>query len=422
MNGIPMREDAQDAVGRIDEARLWQRHMEMAQIGAIPGNGVNRAAFSAQDIAARKKLLAWARVRNFGIAMDAIGNLFIRRPGSEPQAAPVMTGSHMDSQPRGGRFDGMYGVLAGLEALEAMESAGVTTRRPVELAVWSNEEGGRFPPCTMGSAVYTGARALGDFLGAIDNDGVALRDALAATVDAFSDLERRELGAPAAGYIEAHIEQGPILEQEGKTIGVVTGIQGLRWFNVEVFGESAHAGTTPLAGRRDALREALTAIDALHALTADPTDTVRFTVGRLLVTPNSPNSVASHVLFSVDVRHPDRQTIARLGDAVEPTVRGAVKRCSVKITPTLRDDPCGFDPQVVSCVEAAAQSLNLPYRRMPSGASHDAMYMARICPTGMVFVPCEKGVSHNEAENAKPGDLAAGARVLAAALIELANR
>ncbi|HET7597325.1 MAG TPA: M20 family metallo-hydrolase [Burkholderiales bacterium] len=422
MSGIPMREDMQDAVGRIDEARLWQRHMEMAGIGAIPGNGVNRAAFSAEDIAARRKLLGWARARNFAVAMDAIGNLFIRRDGTDAQATPVMTGSHMDSQPRGGRFDGMYGVLAGLEALEAMAAAGVTTRRPVELAVWSNEEGGRFAPCTMGSAVYTGARTLADFLAATDNEGIALGDALAATLGAFPELARRELKAPAAAYIEAHIEQGPILEQEGKTIGVVTGIQGLRWFNVEVFGESAHAGTTPLAGRRDALREAIAAIGALEALARDATDTVRFTVGRLLVTPNSPNSVASHVLFSVDLRHPDLQTIARLGAAVEPTVRGAVSRCSVKITPTLHDDPCAFDPQVVSCVEAAAQSLNLPYRRMPSGASHDAMYMARICPTGMVFVPCEKGVSHNESENANPGDLAAGARVLAAALIELANR
>jgi N-carbamoyl-L-amino-acid hydrolase len=160
----------------------------------------------------------------------------------------------------------------------------------------------------------------------------------------------------------------------------------------------------------------------LHELTRDPTDTVRFTVGRMLVTPNSPNSVASHVLFSVDVRHPDAATIARLGDAVEPTVRNAVKHCSMKVTPTLHDDPCAFDANVVSCVEQAAQALKLPHRRMASGASHDAMYMARVCPTAMIFVPCERGISHNEAENAKPEDLVAGARVLTAALLELANR
>ncbi|HUF82626.1 MAG TPA: hydantoinase/carbamoylase family amidase, partial [Burkholderiales bacterium] len=251
-----MREDFQDAVSRVDGQRLWRRLMEMAQIGAIPGGGVNRAAFSQEDVAARKLLISWARARSFTVATDAIGNLFIRRPGLDPHAPPVMTGSHMDSQPRGGRFDGIYGVLAGLEALEAMELAGVRTRHPVELVAWSNEEGGRFPPCTMGSAVYTGARPLGDFLDVKDNEGVALEDALARTLAATPGAEKRELNAPAAAYIEAHIEQGPLLELERKTIGVVTGIQGLRWFNVEFFGETAHAGTTPLAGRKDALREA----------------------------------------------------------------------------------------------------------------------------------------------------------------------
>lgn len=417
-----MREDVQDAVSRVDQHRLWQRLMEMARIGAIPGGGVNRAAFSKEDIEARACLTAWARARNFTVAMDAIGNLFIRRPGADPHAAPVMTGSHMDSQPRGGRFDGIYGVLAGLEALEAMSEAGAVTRRPIELVAWSNEEGGRFAPCTMGSAVYTGARTLAEFLEVRDNEGVALQDALAQTLAATPATEMRELNAPAAAYIEAHIEQGPLLEQEGRTIGVVTGIQGLRWFNVEISGESTHAGTTPVTARRDALREAIAAINALHELTRDASDTVRFTVGRMLVTPNSPNSVPGHVLFSVDVRHPDPATVERLGKAVEPAVRRAVKHCSVEVTPTLADDPCAFDPGVVDCVERAAEALKLPHRRMPSGASHDAMYMARVCPTAMIFVPCEKGVSHNEAENARPEDLAAGARVLTAALLELASR
>ena len=417
-----MREDFQDAVARVDDDRLWRRHMEMARIGAIPGDGVNRAAFSKEDIEARKLLISWARARNFSVAMDAIGNLFIRRAGTDPHAAPVMSGSHMDSQPRGGRFDGIYGVLAALEALEAIDEAGVKTRHPLEIVAWSNEEGGRFPPCTMGSAVYAGARPLSDFLDVTDNDGVVLRDALAGTLAATPATEKRELQAPVAAYVEAHIEQGPLLEQEGRTIGAVTGIQGLRWFNVEIFGESAHAGTTPVSGRKDALREAVAAINALHELTRDPADTVRFTVGRMLVTPNSSNSVASHVLFSVDIRHPDPATIDRLGQLVEPTVKKALQRCAAKVTPTLHDDPCAFDPAVVACVERAAETLGLPHRRMPSGASHDAMYMARLCPTGMIFVPCEKGVSHNEAENAKPADLAAGARVLTAALLELANR
>ncbi|HEX2830936.1 MAG TPA: M20 family metallo-hydrolase [Burkholderiales bacterium] len=417
-----MREDVHDAVTRIDPDRLWQRHLQMAQIGAIPGNGVNRAAFSPEDIRARRLLLSWAQARNFAVTMDAIGNIFVRRPGLDASAAPVLSGSHMDSQPRGGRFDGIYGVLAALEALEAIDDAGVKTRRPIELVAWSNEEGGRFGPCTMGSAVHTRARALEDFLATRDNEGVALGDALKETLAALPEAGERELDTPAAAYIEAHIEQGPRLEGANKTIGVVTGIQGLLWFNVEVFGETAHAGTTPVSVRRDAVRSAVAIINALTELTRDPTDVVRFTVGRMLVTPNSSNSVASHVLFSVDIRHPDLATVQRLADAVEPLARKAAAPCSVKVTPTLADDPCVFHPDVVDAIERAAGDLDLARMRLPSGASHDAMYMARVCPTGMIFVPCEKGISHNEAENATPADLAAGARVLTAALLDLANR
>ena len=217
-----MREDHRNAVARVDQDRLWRRHAEMAKIGAIPGSGVNRAALSAEDIAARKLLLSWAHARGFEVGVDGIGNLFVRRPGLDAGAAPVMTGSHMDSQPRGGRFDGIYGVLAGLEALEAMDEAGVKTKRPIELVAWTNEEGGRFQPCTMGSAVYTGARRLEDFLEVKDNQGVLLRDALKETLAATPDARARPFNAPAAAYIEAHIEQGPLLENEGKAIGVVT--------------------------------------------------------------------------------------------------------------------------------------------------------------------------------------------------------
>jgi N-carbamoyl-L-amino-acid hydrolase len=317
----------------------------------------------------------------------------------------------MDSQPRGGRFDGIYGVLAGFEALEAMDEAGVITRRPVEVVAWTNEEGGRFSPCTMGSMVFSGARSLADVLDVTDNEGTRLRDALAQTLAATPQAAQRAFKSPAAAYIEAHIEQGPLLENARNTIGVVTGIQGLRWFNIEVFGKTDHAGTTPLA-----------LLNALTDLTRDPHDITRFTVGRMLVTPNSPNSVASHVLFSVDIRHPDPQRIRELGEAVEPAARKAATVCDVKVIPTLHDDPCVFNPEVAGVIEAAAQTLRLPNMRLPSGASHDAMYMARLCPTAMIFVPCEHGISHNEAENATPADLAAGARVLTASLIELANR
>ena len=417
-----MLESIQDAVSRIDQHRLWDRLMQMAQIGAIPGNGVNRPALSADDIRARRLLIDWARARGFGIGVDPIGNLFVRRDGLDPTAAPVMAGSHMDSQPRGGRFDGIYGVIAALEALEAIDAAGVKTRHPIEMVAWTNEEGGRFQPCTMGSAVFTGQRRVEDFLEVRDNEGIRLGDALAATLAATPDAASRPPGSSVAAYVEAHIEQGPLLERSGKTIGAVTGIQGLRWFNIEVFGETAHAGTTPLALRKDAMRDAIAIINAIAELARDATDITRFTVGRMLVSPNSPNSIASHVLFSVDLRHPDPAIVRRLGESVEPLARSAAKRCAVKVTSTLHDDPCVFDASIVAAIEGAAQDLGLPHMRLPSGASHDANYLARICPAGMIFVPCEKGISHNEAENATPEDLAAGARVLAATLLELANR
>ena len=417
-----LREDSLAAAAAVDERRLCDRLDAMARIGAIPGQGVNRPALSPQDIEARALLLSWARELGLAASVDSIGNLFLRREGLDPSADPVMTGSHMDSQPKGGRFDGIYGVLAGLEALEAMAAAGVRTRAPVEVVAWTNEEGGRFPPCTMGSMVFAGARTVEDFADVRDNAGIRLGDALAQTLAATPDAMRRPSGGRVGAYVEAHIEQGPVLESAALQIGAVTGIQGMRWFNVEVSGESAHAGTAPVSLRRDALRQAVAMIGALRELTADPADVTRFTVGRMLVTPNSPNSVPSHVLFSVDIRHPDAAAIARLGEAVEPPCRALAETCEVTVTPTLHDDPTAFDPAIVTLVEAASGAIGLPSMRLPSGASHDAMYMNRLCPTGMIFVPCERGISHNEAENAKPADLAAGARVLAATLAELANR
>ena len=409
------------AAGFVDRDRLWWRHMEMAKIGAIPGNGVNRQALTREDIAARRLLIAWAEARGFSIGMDAIGNLFVRRQGRNPGAAPVLTGSHMDSQPSGGRFDGIYGVLAGLEALEALDQAGVVTERPIEVVAWTNEEGGRFSPGAMGSMVFTESRGLEDCLGVADSQGVLFADALAEVLAATPEAEKRPFNFPVAAYIEAHIEQGPKLESEGLPIGVVTGIQGSRWFEVEVFGESAHAGTTPLKARRDALQEALAIISALNRIMDDPTDTVRFTVGRLEVAPNSPNSVAGRVSFTIDFRHPEGPVLTDLGNEIEPACRRAVTRCEVEVREVFHRQPCVFDPRVLGTIEAAAAELGLPAMRMPSGAFHDALFMNEVCPASMIFVPCEKGVSHNPAENANPDDLAAGTRVLALALLDLAG-
>ena len=409
------------ACAKVSESRLWRMHEEMAAFGAIPGPGVNRQAFSAEDIAARRAMLAWLKPYGFEIFVDDIANLFIRRAGRNPDLPPVTTGSHMDSQPRGGRFDGIYGVLAGIEVLFALEDAGLATEHPLEVVAWSNEEGSRFAPGAMGSMVYSGARRLDEVLDSQDGDGVVLRDALAATLAATPQARPRALGSPAAAYIEAHIEQGPLLEQQATTIGVVTGIQGTRWFSVELRGESAHAGTTPLAVRRDAFQAAVAVVNELNALVAAEPEDLRFTIGRFDVGPNTPNSVADRVSFSIDMRHPDAALVRRVGDAIMRLCDGERLGCRLSIVENFNRPPCAFAPDIVDAVEAAARLLGESHLRLASGAFHDALFMNDICPTGMIFVPCERGISHNPAENAAPADLAAGARVLLATLAGLAT-
>ncbi|MCZ6597290.1 MAG: M20 family metallo-hydrolase [Planctomycetota bacterium] len=401
--------------------RLWQRHADMARIGATPRGGVNRQALTPEDARARRLLCDRAAERGFAVATDDVGNLFVRRPGSDPEARPVLTGSHLDTQPTGGRFDGAYGVLAGFEVLEALEDAGVATRRPIDVVVWTNEEGSRFQPGIMGSAVFVGDARLRDALAATDADGVRLEVALRETLAATPDLERRELGFPVAAYVEAHIEQGPRLEEEDVRIGAVTGIQGLRWFRVEIVGEEAHAGTTPRANRRDALMAALYVIRALREVMADETDTTRFTVGMLGVHPGSPNVVPGRAIFTIDLRHPDALTLQEKGVAVARVAREAAGGLEVRVGETGRSDPVRFEEAMVAAVERSAGELEISCMRLPSGAGHDAGNLARHCPTGMIFVPCERGISHNEAENATPEALADGARVLASVLVRLAQ-
>jgi len=413
---------AGNAARRVDGDRLWSRHMDMAAIGAIEGDGVNRQALSAEDIRARALLIGWAEARGYGLAVDAIGNLFVRRAGADPDAAPVLTGSHMDSQPRGGRFDGIYGVLAGLEALDAMDDAGVRTRRPVEVVAWTNEEGSRFAPGCMGSMVYAGARGLEDFAATADAAGITFADALAETLAATPTLPRRTIGVPPAVYVEAHIEQGPVLESTGTAVGVVTGIQGIRWFGVEIEGETAHAGTAPLATRRDAVQGMARALAALNALTADPTDTLRFTVGQVEVSPNSINTVAHRARFTIDLRHSALDVLNRVGDAFAETCAKAAAPCAATVTETFSKPPTRFDDGVVAAIGRAAETLGISAMQLPSGAFHDAGFIGEICPAGMIFIPCRGGISHNVAEYASPDQLADGARVLAATLVALAGR
>ncbi|MCR0980692.1 M20 family metallo-hydrolase [Roseomonas populi] len=417
---------APNLIAAVDEGRQWDRLMELAKLGAITGTdgspGVNRACLTPLDREARRLLISWAEGLGLTVSVDEIGNLFLRHEGTDAAAAPVLTGSHMDTQPNGGRFDGIWGVIAGLEAVQAIREAGVQTKRPIEVVAWTNEEGGRFAPGCMGSMAYAHYKPSNTWDAVADHEGVTFRQALDEHRKAEADLHHRPLGGKPFAYVEAHIEQGPRLEAEAKDIGVVTGIQGSRWFIVELRGETAHAGTAPVSLRKDAVQDMIRAITALNALMTDPTDVLRFTVGQIDVKPNTSNTVADVVRFTIDFRHPDKELLIANGDAIEPTIRSAVKNCEVTVTERFHALPVEFDPLVTDAVQAAADAQGLASLALPSGAFHDAQFMVPLCPTGMIFVPCRKGVSHNPAEYSEPGQLAAGARVLAATLVELANR
>jgi|SRR5579862_7434820 len=408
--------------GNISAKRLWQRHMEMAAIGATEAGGVNRQALTSLDVKGRLLLLEWARQAKLEASIDAIGNMFFRRRGRMDDAAPVMSGSHLDSEPTGGRFDGVYGVLAGLELLQVMHDGKVETTRPIELVVWTNEEGCRFQPGCMGSAAYCDPDQLANFLDTADSDGITVGEELKALRRTLPKLPEHQLGVAPAAFIEAHIEQGPVLEANHSTIGVVSGIQGLRRYTVVVVGEAAHGGTTPRARRKDALLASIDIVSALRDVAQDPEDSIRFTVGRFLVSPNSPSVVPARVEFTVDVRHNDATTLMALGDQIGKVCASRAGRCSVSIEPVSLVAPVVFRNSVQQLIRDAATRQSLSHFTLPSGAGHDARHLAQLAPTGMIFVPCLHGISHNAAESVEPEHLAAGARVLADVIVELADR
>ena len=405
----------------VSEQRLWDRHMAIAKFGATGHGGVNRQALTPEDGMARATLAGWTAERGFCLIADEAGNLFVRRDGTDPDAPAVLSGSHLDTQPAGGNFDGIYGVLSAFETLEALEDAGLSHTRPIEAVVWTNEEGCRFAPGCTGSLVFSGKHSIEEFLDGTAPDGAILRDELERTLEMTPGAKKRRGGIPVAGYIESHIEQGPRLESEGITIGAVTGIQGGSSFEVTVTGMDGHAGTVPLQQRRDAFRSAHAIIDALHKDLADPKDTVRFTVGRFEAHPGSPNTIPGKVIFTIDFRHPDQEFFRSKVEAMAEFCAAHAGPCEVVVQKRHAGDPADFDDAVIARIQRIAGELDIPAMRMPSGADHDAKYMVPLCPTGMIFVPCDGGISHNEAEMAKASDLAAGARVLADALYEMAN-
>ncbi len=405
---------------KINPERVWQRHMDLARIGATPGGGVHRLALSPEDIEAHNLLMAWADRRGFKSEVDAIGNMFIRRRGQNADLPAAASGSHTDTQPFGGRFDGAFGVLAAFEALETFEDHGIETLRPVEVAIWNNEEGARFMPGLSGSAVYTGARNLDDVLATTDADGITMRSCVDDLHAALAGADRRELGRPYAGFVEAHIEQATVLEAAGETIGVVTHIQGNRRFEVKVVGEAAHSGTTPRSRRRDAFIAATDIAVALRDVFEDEDDIARFTIGVFEVKPGAKSVVPGEVNFVIDFRHPSAETLKELGDQISIVAARHQGLCQASVHEISADAPQMFSSEIIDAVAASAKRHAYAHRRMISCAGHDARFVLRLCPAGMVFIPCKNGVSHNESESAEPADVAAGSQVVADVLLDLA--
>jgi N-carbamoyl-L-amino-acid hydrolase len=404
----------------INAERLWASLMELAKIGATDKGGVRRLALSALDGQARDLFTRWCKEAGCRVSVDAIGNIFAHRPGRDDSLPPVITGSHIDTQPSGGKFDGNYGVMAGLEVVRTLNDRGIRTRAPIQVAVWTNEEGSRFTPVMMGSGVFIGAFPLEGTLQRADLEGITVGQALNAI--GYAGPEKPG-GRPVGAYFEAHIEQGPILEDSDKVIGVVMGALGLRWYDVVVTGQDAHAGPTPMRLRKDAMVAAARMAAEVNALAYRYQPNGRGTVGFMQVKPNSRNVIPGEVRFSVDLRHAEDAALEQM----ESEMRGlfdqlaAQGNVAVAVERVANYPACEFDATCVAAVRNAAQRLHLSHMDIVSGAGHDAIYMARIAPTSMIFVPCEGGISHNEIENAKPEDLAAGCNVLLEVVLEKAR-
>ncbi len=416
-NGIEL-----EIAGKVDEQRLWSRLMELGRIGETDSGGVCRLALSEEEIIARHLLINWARDLNLKIFTDDISNLYFRLEGADESAAPVMSGSHIDSQPNGGKFDGAFGAIAALEALQSIQESGHTPCRSVEAVIWLNEEGSRFAPGMMGSEVFSGRRELQDCLPVRDSNGISVADALEETQSHFQHLPRRSFGFEVANFIEAHIEQGPQLEASNVPVGVVTGIQGSRRFRIRVTGEQAHAGTAPMRTRKDAL---LAATDIVQEIRSQPLaceQEMKLTFGLFEIYPNAPSVVPSSAYFSVDIRHPDSVLLARLGQRIHEICEFSQTNCQIEVSEIASAESLQFPEGMRRCIEECAQMLDIPSMPIYSLAGHDARQMHYHCQSGMIFTPCEKGISHSDKEYCQSSDLVMGTRVLAAALANLADQ
>jgi beta-ureidopropionase / N-carbamoyl-L-amino-acid hydrolase len=395
--------------------------MSLAQIGATPKGGVCRLALTDLDKQGRDLVVSWAKDAGMTVTVDQIGNIFMRRAGRKPALPPVGTGSHIDTQPTGGKFDGNYGVLAGLEVVRTLNDHRIETEAPIEVSVWTNEEGSRFVPVMMGSGVFAGAFSLEHAHNAKDVDGKTVRDELI-KIGYLGDTPPGN--HPFTAFFETHIEQGPVLEDAGITIGVVSGVLGLRWYDCEVHGMEAHAGPTPMALRKDALQVATHIMQETVAIANRYPPYGRGTVGFVQNFPNSRNVIPGRVKFSIDLRNVDNERLDTMDAEIRSFIAKASKDSGLQITleQVSHFKPCPFEPGCVAAVAAGAKLMGYSAMEVVSGAGHDAVYMARLAPAGMIFIPCKDGISHNEIEDAKPEHIEAGCNVLLHAMLNRAQR
>lgn len=405
---------------RIDGARLWRSLMELAAIGATEKGGVKRLALSDLDRQGRDLVVRWGREAGLAVTVDQIGNVFMRREGRNPALPPIVTGSHVDTQPTGGKFDGNYGVLAGLEVVRTLNERGIQTEAPIEVAFWTNEEGSRFVPVMMGSGVFCGAFSLETAYAARDVDGKTVREELERIGYLGDEVPGRH---PIGAYFETHIEQGPVLEDADKVIGVVPAVMGLSWYDCTVTGMEAHAGPTPMGLRRDALQVATGIMQETVRIAHRYPPYGRGTVGMVQVFPNSRNVIPGQVRFSIDLRNVSEDLLNTMHEEMLAFVAKTRQDSglSIEIERVSYYPPCPFHPDCVNAVRAATEKLGYSSMDVVSGAGHDAIYAARVAPSGMIFVPCKDGISHNEIEDARPDHLEAGCNVLLHAMLERAG-
>jgi beta-ureidopropionase / N-carbamoyl-L-amino-acid hydrolase len=405
---------------RVDGARLWDSLMTMAKIGATAKGGVNRQTLTDEDRHGRDLFRQWCEAAGLTVTVDRMGSMFARRPGRDESRPPVMLGSHLDSQPTGGKYDGALGVLAALEVIRTLNDRGIETGAPLEVVNWTNEEGVRFAPAMVASGVFAGVFDLDYGLSRTDHDGRTIGEELARIGYAGkAPVGGREIGA----LFELHIEQGPILEQEDKRIGIVTGGQGARWYDCEVIGAETHAGPAPMESRRDALMHAGRLLEHIYAVALERPPFGRATVGEFRAYPGSRNTVPGRVAFTIDIRHPEGEVLNAMHADLEAAFARAneVTDLDHRLECIWHAPPVAFDPACVEAVRQGAKALGLSALEMVSGAGHDAVYMAQVAPTAMIFVPCKDGISHNEVEYASPEACEDGANVLLHAVLDRAG-